>query len=89
MERLKIIANSSSLPQLGEGAVLNHNKNLKFTFLHVFAVGIVSLFPPYKQTTLKPLSIRPVGTLTQPWFFPMGRPSPTLRTPSPIGKGNN
>ncbi len=47
MERLKIIANSSSLPQLGEGAVLNHYKNLKFTLLHVFAVGTVLLFPPY------------------------------------------
>jgi len=39
--------------ECGWGAVLNHNKKLKFTLLHNLAVGTVSLFPPYKSTILK------------------------------------
>ena len=33
--------------ECGWGAALNHLKSIKITFLHDFAVGTVSLFPPY------------------------------------------
>ncbi len=83
MERLKIIANSSSLPQLGEGAVLNHYKNLKFTLLHVFAVGTVSLFPPYKSTNF-PLWAVPHP---DPGFSLRVSPHPPCGHPLPSERG--